>query len=292
VYTPSSIQCRSTRKRAQETHLQHHIIMTHCVTCCSYPNGYLTIAPCLLSIVAYILTSIATFSCRYAETELNDGGVSIGLGLLYREITVSDDSLFYYTGACSTYGWTSSDVLIDSQLKAAQGFGLTTWMVGFIMCVAVWSVAPCVSTQKMGWRIIGGMFLLLGCFQLLTLLILSSNVCSRGCSLQEGGVTSIIAFLFWWVTAAICWMIPDGRETTTSNGNQQVASPAVAEAVQIEMPVAATETTTQRLEMDGTMVIEQIVTRPDGTKTVTTSRIPPAAATSSLTQTLKRDECT
>lgn len=30
------------------------------------------------------------------------------------------------------------------------------------------------------------------------------------------------------------------------------------------------------------MVIEQIVTRADGTKTVTTSRIPPAAATSSV----------
>lgn len=253
--------------------------MTNCVTCCSYPNGYLTIAPCLLSIVAYILTSMATFSCRYAETELE--GLSIGLGLLYREITVSDDSLFYYTGACSAYGWASSDVVIDSQLKAAQGFGLATWMVGFIMCVAVWSVAPCVATQKMGWRIIGGMFFLLGCFQLLTLLILSSNVCSRGCSLQEGGVTSIIAFLFWWVTAAICWFVPDAREPA-NNGNQQITSPAVAEAVQLEMPVAVTETTTQRLEEDGTMVIEQIVTRPDGSKTVTTSRIPPAAATCSI----------
>ena len=94
-------------------------------------------------------------------------------------------------------------------------------------------------------------------------------------------MTTIIAFLFWWVTAAICWFVPDAREPA-NNGNQQITSPAVAEAVQLEMPVAATETTTQRLEEDGTMVIEQIVTRPDGSKTATTSRIPPAAATCSI----------
>jgi len=251
--------------------------MPVCVTCCSYPNGYLTLAPCLVSIVAYVLSSIACFACRYAETQLDN--FTIGVGLLFREISSDPDSLYYYSSTCTTYGpWGgTSDFIVDEQLKAAQGFGLTTWIVGFIMVVIIWSVAPCVASTKAGYRILGGMFFILGCFQLLTLLILSSNVCKNGCILKSGGVVSILAFLCWWLTAAICFMTPDA--SINSNDNNQTTAAATATEMPCTQVQVATETTTQRVEEDGTTVVEKIVTNPaDGTTTCTTTIIPPAAA--------------
>mmetsp|Transcript_32216 Transcript_32216/g.67759 ORF Transcript_32216/g.67759 Transcript_32216/m.67759 type:complete len:273 (+) Transcript_32216:200-1018(+) len=265
--------------------------MPRCDTCCSYPNGYITIAPCLLSIIAFILTSISTFSCHYAETQ-----TSFGVGLLYRETsdsffstnygddnweTISDGS---GNGYCTPYTSYRQKLILDTKMKSAQGFGLTAWMVGFIMVVVVWSISPCVASSRAGWRIVGAMFFLIGFFQALTLLILSSNVCSAGCSLKEGGLVAIFAFLFWWATAAICCMVPDAKDP---NGAQSTMPPrAVAEAtpVHLEMPVTvmATETTTQRVEHDGTIITEKITTNPDGSTTVTTSIIPPAAAAASL----------
>jgi len=222
------------------------------------------------------------FACRYAETQLNN--FTIGVGLLFREVSSDPDSLYYYSSTCTTYGvWGgTSDFIVDEQLKAAQGFGLTTWIVGFVMVVILWSVAPCVASTKAGYRILGGVFFILGCFQLLTLLILSSNVCKNGCTLKSGGVVSILAFLCWWLTAAICFMTPDAN--INSNDNNQTTAIATATPIQVEMPgtsspQVATETTTQRVEEDGTTVVEKIVTNPaDGTTTCTTTIIPPAAA--------------
>mmetsp|Transcript_5647 Transcript_5647/g.8883 ORF Transcript_5647/g.8883 Transcript_5647/m.8883 type:complete len:265 (-) Transcript_5647:568-1362(-) len=246
-----------------------------CVSCCSFPNGYLTIAPGLLSIVAYILTSISLWSCHYAETQLG-----LGVGLIYRE--KADDDFWYMAagnmgdGYCTGYGsYSYSTQKLDSKFKAAQGFGLSTWTVGFIMVVVAWSVAPCVATPRVGWRIIGGLFFAMGCFQLFTLLILASNICSSGCKLKDGGIVAIVAFLFWWAAAAICFMIPEATEPSLP----QFASPRVVdEHAPVQHEAALTETTTQRIEADGTTVVEKVATTPDGTTTVTTSIIPPAAA--------------
>lgn len=136
----------------------------YCDTCCSFPNGYITIAPCLLSIVAYILTSISTFSCHYAETQINEYS-GVGVGLTSIEMT---ERVWYQTssmmssgsGSCTPYAY--SDTLLDTKFKTAQGCGITAWVVGFFMAVFVWSIAPCVASHRTGWRIIGGMFFLIG----------------------------------------------------------------------------------------------------------------------------------
>mmetsp|Transcript_19862 Transcript_19862/g.30111 ORF Transcript_19862/g.30111 Transcript_19862/m.30111 type:complete len:283 (+) Transcript_19862:233-1081(+) len=251
-----------------------------CNSCCSYPNGHLTIVPCLLSIVAYILTSISLWSCQYAETDYGRR-----VGIMSREPSTSDywftDDRF--TEQCIPY---TSDYnqFYDTNFKAAQGLGLTTWIVGFVMIIVVWSVAPCVASPKVGWRIIGAMFFLMGGCQLFTLLFLASNICSSGCELKTGGVASIFASLFWWATAGICFLIPDAtreRDVGLPQFSPQRAL-AVGELVQqpSETPIVAmaTETTMQRVEADGTIVAETVKSYPDGRTTVTTSIIPPAAA--------------
>mmetsp|Transcript_22476 Transcript_22476/g.42436 ORF Transcript_22476/g.42436 Transcript_22476/m.42436 type:complete len:283 (+) Transcript_22476:112-960(+) len=252
-----------------------------CNSCCSYPNGHLTIAPCLLSIVAYILTSISLWSCQYAETYY---GWSVGI--MQREATDRDWFTVQSGGEQCTPYTSDYNQFYDTNFKAAQGLGLTTWIVGFIMVIVVWSVAPCVATPKVGWRIIGGMFFLMGGCQLFTLLFLASNICSSGgCILKNGGVVSIFAFLFWWAAAGICFLIPDAtRERDVglpqSSPQRAAAAAAVGGLVQqSETPIVvmATESTTQRVEADGTIVAETVKNNPDGSTTVTTSIIPPAA---------------
>jgi len=246
-----------------------------CVSCCSYPNGYITIAPGLLSVVAFILTHISLWSCQYAGTD-----IGVGVGLIYREVV---EPVWFYSVSsdgtqCTSYASYSDQYYdaLDGKFRAAQGCGLAAWMVGFVMVVVVWSVAPCVVSSRAGWRIIGGMFFLLGVLQLFTLLLLASDVCQiTGCKLNNGGVVSIFSFLFWWASAGTCFMVPEPREEP---GLPRVAPPRpVAELVPTASVMAA-ETTTQRVEVDGSIVTETIKTNPDGSFTVTTSKIPPAAA--------------
>ena len=136
--------------------------MSRCDSCCSYPNGFKTLVPCLLSNAAFILTSIATYSCHYAEIQL-DGYSGVGIGIVYRETTYQDDWYNDYSDSyCTGYGYTEN--VLDTKFKAAQGCSFTAWIVGFIMCIVVWSIAPCVATPKEGWRIIGGLFFLIGEF--------------------------------------------------------------------------------------------------------------------------------
>ncbi|KAL9186176.1 hypothetical protein ACHAXT_005414 [Thalassiosira profunda] len=253
-----------------------------CVRCCSWPNGFATLGPCFLSIAAFVLTSISLYSCDYAETTI--AGEGLGLGLVYREALDGDFwsvSSSSSGGYCTSYVWAADSSVspLDGTFSAAQGFGFAAWIVGWVMAIAVWSVAPCVASSRTGWRIIGGLLFTIGLFQLLTLLILASSVCSTGCSLKSGGIVGVVAFLTWWAAAGICFMVP---EPTTEPSAPQPATPAVQELPTVQTvpnaEMATTETTTQRVEADGTIINETVTTQPDGTFTVKSEIIPPVAA--------------
>lgn len=94
----------------------------------------------------------------------------------------------------------------------------------------------------------------------------------------------------WWLAAALCLKIPEPRNEDEQFTPPQSHVVASATPVQLEIPtvvqqqqhVMVQETTTQRVEADGTTIIETIKTAPDGTTTITTSMIPPATATASV----------
>lgn len=75
-------------------------------------------------------------------------------------------------------------------------------------------------------------------------------------------------------------MVPNAREPNSDRFvMRQVAleaAPVSHHAPPGEGVLLASETTTQRVEPDGSTVIEKISTNPDGSTTVTTSVIPPA----------------
>ena len=126
-----------------------------CAPCCSFPNGHVTIAPCLLSVVSFILTAISLWSCDYAIIQ----STGTGVGLVYKEYEWNGG---YGGGTCVAYSTYAMNNVFDGNFNAAQGFALAAWMVGFVMSIAVWSVAPCVASSSTGWRIIGGLFFMIG----------------------------------------------------------------------------------------------------------------------------------
>jgi len=203
---------------------------------------------------------------------------SVGFGLFNREVTYDESNFFSTVGACRPYANFSERTIFDATFRAAQAFGLTAWIAGFVMLVIVWSISPCVASSRAGWRVVGGIFCFIGLSQILSLLMISSNVCSAGCTLKGDGVIAIFACILWWAAAAICCMVPDAKEP---NEGQSMQSRQVVAEVAIhnigQGIVMASETTTHQIEQDGTIVTEKVTTNPDGSTTVTTTHIPPAA---------------
>ena len=158
------------------------------------------------------------------------------------------------------------------------------------MTLVVWIIAPCIPISKFGWRTIGLILAVIGLFQLLTLLLLSSKVCSSGCSkLAVGGILSIVSGLLWFVSGFLCFCVgepieeeeqiipvamgtPTGYVSTTNNA--ELPQSQVELAPQHNQVLEQT-TTEQHVEKDGTVVIEKTTTRADGSVTVTTEVIPP-----------------
>ena len=150
------------------------------------------------------------------------------------------------------------------------------------MTVVLWIVAPCTPLPKTGWRITGLILATIGLFQMFTLLILSSTICSTGCSdLRTGGVVSILSGVLWFITSGFCFLVGDPPAREVEELPVAVETPSnhsgVTSEVQTQNERVIERTTQhQHIKADGTIVIEKTTTRADGSVTVTTEVIPPA----------------
>ena len=249
------------------------------------------------------------FSCnfvQYATDTANDDTMAIGL--LWRSVPYNweVDDYQYTVGGCTPYNWFGqSKVDIDGMFKAARGFGLVRDIVFFfnlgcfipsltVVCLifqaavtfgcamssVVWIIAPCIPVRKIGWTIIGLILAVIGLFQILTLLILSSDTCSFKCTnLGTGGMLSIVSGVLWFISAALCCLAKEPVESRNpvavgTPSHQLGASPETQNHQILEQRI----TTQQRVEPDGTIVIEKTTTRADGGVTVTTETFPPGTA--------------
>jgi len=253
-------------------------------TCCRFPNGCVTLGPSLLNVPALLFTFWGVFSCnfvQYATDTANDDTMAIGL--LWRSVPYNweVDDYQYTVGGCTPYNWFGqSKVDIDGMFKAARGFGLAAVTFGCAMSSVVWIIAPCIPVRKIGWTIIGLILAVIGLFQILTLLILSSDTCSFKCTnLGTGGMLSIVSGVLWFISAALCCL---AKEPVESRNPVAVGTPShqlgASPETQNHQILEQTITTQQRVEPDGTIVIEKTTTRADGGVTVTTETFPPGTA--------------
>lgn len=147
------------------------------------------------------------------------------------------------------------------------------------MSLVVWIIAPCIQVPKIGWTIIGFILAVIGLFQMLTLLILASDTCTFECTnLATGGILSIVSGVLWLISAVMCCL---AKEPVESRNSVAVGTPSLqveaSPETQIQQIVEQTRTE-QRVEPDGTIVIEKTTTRADGGVTVTTETFPPGTA--------------
>ena len=196
----------------------------------------------------------------------------------------------YFVSTCTPYNWFGEEIIrYDGPFRAARGLGLIAVLFGCVMTVVVWIIASCIPISKMGWRIIGLILGAIGVFQLFTLLLLSSNVCSSSCTnLGSGGITSIVSGVLWIVSGILCFLVGEPVENEEEQVIQVTAATGIPatnnaypESQSLELPVTQANqvleqtTTEQHVEKDGTVVIEKTTTRTDGSVTVTTEVIPP-----------------
>jgi hypothetical protein len=229
-------------------------------TCCSYPNGCITLGPSLLifpavsqrispsniffvcltffmvtnflstSFFSYVhiqnhdihttkqllLTFWGVFSCNYVNYTTQKANEITAIGLFWKSVpsfTYEDATTgggdTYFISTCTPYNWFGEEIIqYDGPFRAARGLGLIAVLFGCVMTVVVWIIASCIPISKMGWRVIGLILGVIGVFQLFTLLLLSSKVCSSSCTnLGSGGITSIVSGVLWIVSGILCFLV-------------------------------------------------------------------------------------
>jgi len=194
------------------------------------------------------------------------------------------------SGECSLYSW-SDELMIqnDGPFRAARGFGIAAVVCGCATTLAIWIIAPCIPVPKIGWTIIGLILAMIGLFQLLTLLIVSSSFCNSSCTnLGTGGILSIVSGALWFMSAILCCFI--SGPVANDDGGLPVAAAMGTPSQQLELSphtqnqqVVEQTTTQQHVEPDGTIVKETRTTRADGGVSVTTEVIPPGTAVGAVT---------
>mmetsp|Transcript_7624 Transcript_7624/g.11058 ORF Transcript_7624/g.11058 Transcript_7624/m.11058 type:complete len:221 (-) Transcript_7624:252-914(-) len=173
-----------------------------------------TCAPIAFSIVALVLSAVATSGCKYAfrnvEPEIFGGdpilSTSHGIGL------------FYYKNSTGCVRYPDNiQSEFDGKFRAAQIFSIVSITVGFFATVIMSLSVGGLRISRVFWVMIGICLLITCLFQGLTLIVLNSSMCSEpyqgsavSCSITELTKASICAIVFWFLAGFSFWNVcPD-----------------------------------------------------------------------------------
>jgi hypothetical protein len=92
-----------------------------------------------------------------------------------------------------------ADFRFDDKFQAARALGVTTSALGWII-VIFYLVAGCIRFSPNVFRLVGFLGICASMFQGLVFLVLKSDVCVLGCSLDTGGNCGIAACVMWFLT--------------------------------------------------------------------------------------------
>mmetsp|Transcript_8011 Transcript_8011/g.23790 ORF Transcript_8011/g.23790 Transcript_8011/m.23790 type:complete len:690 (-) Transcript_8011:105-2174(-) len=204
--------------------------------CCSFPQGVFAIIPAVLGLVAIVLTGMATFTCKFAATDLAVKGVEsdecqedesghliwFQFGLwhyLDKEYSGDDpaDGPDSYVGVCTMF---PTSYEIGPHLNAARVFGTLSSLLGAGTLILMWFVV-CYSYGKNSWYFISAMLLTVSLFEGLVFLVFGSSICSQfeltalpnsrcpltslseTCIMSGGAKMGLAATIIWFFAALV-----------------------------------------------------------------------------------------
>jgi len=183
--------------------------------------------PAVLAVTALICGAFGTFNCgtlEFPQTGSGDASISVG-AWSYRTnnyALVGND--IWVIETCRSYRYLDKDLdfpyEIDSKTRAVMAFSILAAIFGILGCMLSFSAACGGNANESTFKSMGGMFLLVGLFQSLTLMIQSSSICSDNpvmqyldsgivdanifsneCEWGSGYKAIISSVVFWFVAA-------------------------------------------------------------------------------------------
>lgn len=213
----------------------------------------------------------------YAGTQKNGWSWLLGSIAADNEYTSLYNTCFRYDFKNVLSGfWANQREILGSAYQAAVTFSFLSNLIGGITLVFVWC-SICVAFGERVWKIIAILFAMCGLFLLLTLLFLASDVCDEGCTIGKAAVCAIIGVFVWMAAVISAW--------TTKHYDESIpkatccccptpivdGQPAVYHVVPGEETDDAVTTEIVVIETkqeDGSVVIEQVTTYPNGKKAI------------------------
>lgn len=156
----------------------------------SLKDNLVACTPALLATAAFLCGTFGILYCETLEFPQEDGDATLFVGAWsYRTrnyVQAGDEIWVFQT--CRGYDYLDKELgfafEMDSKAKTVQAFSIIAAIFGGLVTVASF-MAPCSGAlSESRWKMMGKIFLLVGIFQGLTLLIQSSSICLNNPVLQ------------------------------------------------------------------------------------------------------------
>jgi hypothetical protein len=225
----------------------------------NYPNGKIGIAAVAVSIVGFVLATVASFSCRFfnsEDAELQDYNFGMGAFKWYAT-SLGCQSYDFFDGYRDDGSY--FDFEVGAMTKVARAMGILGTVLGVLALVATLCLS-CVSMPNVVLKIVSTMYLISGACVMLSWTLLSDcqELLYDTCKVGRGAVMSIIALCFYFAAAAIVFKIPLYESTESS---KQAPRKTVTIKV-LSLPDGSKKTIKTTIDKNGNKTIEETIEEP------------------------------